>query len=63
MLLRLADELHDTSQVSDELWQALKLLWTEAQLIELIVLIGFYHTVSYVTNALQVELEEYAARF
>jgi hypothetical protein len=27
------------------------------------VLAGFYHTISYVTNALGVELEEFAERF
>ncbi len=37
--------------------------WSAAQLIELIVLAGFYHTVSFVVNAVGVEREAFAARF
>lgn len=63
LLIRLADELHDTAAVSDELWEGLSLHWNEAQLVELIALVGQYHTVSFFTNALGVELEEAGARF
>ena len=63
LLLRLVDELHDTAQVSDALWQALRAEWSEAQLIELVALAGLYHMVSFVTNALRIPLESYAARF
>lgn len=63
LLLRLVDELHDTARVSDGLWQALRAEWSEPQLIELIALAGLYHMVSFVTNALRVPLESYAARF
>lgn len=63
LLLKLCDELHETSQVSDNLWAELKEPWTDEQLIELVVLAGFYHTVSFVTNAFRVPLEAYAARF
>ena len=63
LLLRLVDELHDTAQVSDPLWQALRAEWSEAQVIELVALAGLYHMVSFVTNALRIPLEPYAARF
>lgn len=40
LLLRLVDELHDTARVSDALWQALRATWDEAQLIELVAVVG-----------------------
>ena len=62
LLIRLVDELHDSSQISDELWLALSQNWQPPQLIEFIVLTGFYHTVSFVINGAQIELEDGAAR-
>jgi alkylhydroperoxidase family enzyme len=63
LLLRLVDELHDSAQVSDALWQALRVEYDEAQLIELVALTGFYHLISFTTNAFRIPLESYAARF
>lgn len=63
LLVRLADELHDTAQVSDPLWRALAEHWDDAQLIELIATAGFYHLVSFMANAARVEPEPYAERF
>lgn len=63
LLLRLADELHDTSDVSDPLWQELRAEWTDEQLIELVALVGRYHLISFVTNAFRIPREPYAARF
>lgn len=63
LLLRLVDELHDGAWVSDGLWQELRAEWTEEQLIELVTLVGFYHLISFVTNALRLPLEPYAAQF
>ena len=63
LLLRLVDELHDTAQVSDALWQELQGEWTDEQLVELVVLVGRYHLISFVTNALRLPLEPYGPRF
>ena len=63
LLIQLVDELHDTATISDHLWQQLSALWSDAQLIELLVLVGWYHLISFVTNAAQIEREEWAARF
>jgi alkylhydroperoxidase family enzyme len=62
-LIRLVDELHDTSRVSDALWADLRKHWSDEQLVELVVLAGFYHTISFVVNGLGVALESGAARF
>lgn len=63
LLLRLVDELHDRAQVTDELWAALRAHFAEEQLIELVALAGFYHLISFVTNALRIPPEPYGARF
>lgn len=62
-LIRLADELHDDARISEALWAELGKHWNEAQLVELVVLAGFYHTISFVVNGLGVDLEPGAARF
>ena len=63
LLVRLVDALHDEADVNDTLWTSLRETFSEEQLIELIVLTGFYHMVSFVTNALRLPLEKDAARF
>ena len=63
LIVRMADELHETNSIGDALWSALRAEFSDEQILELIVLAGFYHTVSYVTNALRLPLEPYGARF
>jgi 4-carboxymuconolactone decarboxylase len=63
LLIALADELHDTATVSDELWGRLAERFNEEQLLELLVVAGWYRLISYVINAAGVELEPWAARF
>ncbi|MGZ4194319.1 MAG: carboxymuconolactone decarboxylase family protein [Solirubrobacteraceae bacterium] len=63
LLIRLADELHDSSTVSDELWAQLERHHTQPQLLELIVTAGWYRTLAGVINAARVPLEPWAARF
>jgi hypothetical protein len=62
-LIRLADELHDTCTVSDELWAALAERYSVDQLLELMILAGWYRLLSYVINGARIELEPWAARF
>ncbi|PTS83425.1 carboxymuconolactone decarboxylase [Pseudomonas sp. HMWF032] len=62
-LLALADSLHSSAAVEDRLWQQLSSAFTEAQLIECLVLVGFYHAVSFVVNGLRVEHEAQAPRW
>ena len=63
LLVRLADALHDAARVPDDLWAGLAARYSAAQLIELLIIVGMYHTVAYVANGAQVALEEWAARF
>ncbi|HTS47341.1 MAG TPA: carboxymuconolactone decarboxylase family protein [Bryobacteraceae bacterium] len=61
LLIRLADELHDTATISSELWGAISARFTTEQIFELIALAGFYHTVSFFANGLKLGAEPYAA--
>jgi 4-carboxymuconolactone decarboxylase len=63
LLVRLADELHDSASVSDALWAELARHWDPPELIELLALAGFYHLVSFTANAARVEAEAGAERF
>jgi 4-carboxymuconolactone decarboxylase len=63
LLVRLADELHDRAAVSDGLWAELAARWTAPQLVELLVLAGWYRLISYVLNGARVALEPWGARF
>ena len=63
LVLRLADELHLTSSVSDELWDALARCFSDAQLLELIATAGWYHVIAYICNAARVQREPWAERF
>ena len=63
LLIRLCDELDETATVSDGLWTALRAERSEEAMLELLMLAGSYRMVSYLTNALRLPLEPYAARF
>ena len=63
LVMRLADQLHDTSEVDDALWTELSVSFAADQLVELIMLAGLYHAVSYVINATRVQHEAFAPRF
>jgi alkylhydroperoxidase family enzyme len=63
LLIRLCDGLHATCDVDDGLWSELRAVFSEEAVLELLLLAGFYRTVSYLTNALRLPLEAYGARF
>jgi alkylhydroperoxidase family enzyme len=63
LIMTMVDALVDAHTIGEALWAALKKEFSDEQLIEFVVLTGFYHTVSFVTNAFQVPREDYAARF
>jgi 4-carboxymuconolactone decarboxylase len=63
LLVRLVDELHDTCTVSAALWSALSDRYSDDQLIELVVIAGWYRLLSGAINAVGIQLEPWAARF
>jgi alkylhydroperoxidase family enzyme len=63
ILIQLADETLATKQISDDLWARVKQYFSDEQVLELLALIGFYHTISLITNGLKIELEKFAPKF
>jgi alkylhydroperoxidase family enzyme len=63
LLIRLVDELHDHSDVDDDLWSALRMEFEEDQLMELLLLCGWYHAISFVARGARVPLEDGVPRF
>lgn len=62
-LVRLCDELHERSTVSEGLWAELAAHYDEPQLLELVYLVGLYHVVSFFANALELPREPAAEGF
>lgn len=63
LLIRLCDSLHGSCSVDDGLWTDLAAIHSEEAIIELLMLAGFYRTVSYLVNGLKLPLEPGSARF
>ena len=63
LVIRLSDQLHKTARVDDALWADLSARFAEEQLVELIMLAGLYHAVSFMVNATGVQHEAFAPRF
>jgi alkylhydroperoxidase family enzyme len=62
-LISAVDALHDRATLSDAEFRALSAHYDDAKIFEIILLCGFYRTVSYLANGLALPLEEKAARF
>jgi len=56
-LLRAAGELHADQQIGDATWAALRATWSEAQVIDLIFLVGQYTMVAMALKSLRVQVE------
>lgn len=63
LLIRMCDALHRHCDIDDGLWHALSRRFSDEALLELLMLAGFYRTVSYLANALRLPMEAHAARF
>ena len=55
-LLSAVEELHRDAMIADTTWSALATFLDERQRIELLMLIGHYHTTAFVQNALRIGL-------
>ena len=63
LLIRMVDELHDSARLSDELWDGLAAAFSIEQILELIALVGFYHTVSFFANSLKLPADARSVTF
>jgi alkylhydroperoxidase family enzyme len=62
-LSRPGDEAHDVAALWENLWHALRAAYSIEQILELIALVGFYHTVSFFANGLRLPPEPFAVAF
>ena len=62
-MISAVDALHVSATLSEAEFVALSAHYDEAKIFEIILLCGFYRTVSYLANGLALPLEENAARF
>jgi alkylhydroperoxidase family enzyme len=62
-LLRAVDELHETSDLSDACWAELQGQLSTEQVLDVLLLAGWYHAISYAANGARVPLEPGAPRF
>jgi hypothetical protein len=63
LLVEAADALHDAADLADPLWSRLATVFTEAELLDLLLLCGWYHAISFSARAARVALEPGAPRF
>jgi alkylhydroperoxidase family enzyme len=63
LLIELVDELYETSDVSDALWEWLRTEFDEVQLLDMLLLCGWYHAISFTARAARVPLEDGAPIF
>lgn len=59
-IIALCDDLHATSRISAQTWRTLSNNFDAAQILELIALAGFYRTVAYFANGLELPMEPFA---
>lgn len=62
-LIDMVDNLHDSGKLSDAAWDALSEHFEHRQILDLFVLAGWYHAISYIANGAQVAQEHWAVRF
>jgi alkylhydroperoxidase family enzyme len=62
-LIALVDDLVDRRTIGDGTWNRLAAHFDEAQLLEAMALVGYYHTISFLCVGLGLPLESYATRF
>ncbi len=62
-LLTVCDQLHNTCDIDDEAWRAIRAYFSEEAVLEILMLAGSYRMVSYLTNALRLPREGFGRRF
>jgi alkylhydroperoxidase family enzyme len=63
LLIQAVDALHDHSDIDDDLWRQLSEQFTAAELLDLLMLCGWYHAISFAANGARVPLEAGAPTF
>jgi len=63
VLIEVCDALHEGARVEDALWERLSGELAEVQILDLLMLCGWYHGISFTANGIELSLEDGAPRF
>ena len=63
LLIEAVDALHADADIEDQLWERLAATLTEENLLDLLLLCGWYHAISFVARAVRVPAEPGAPTF
>jgi len=63
LVIAACDALLASVTIDDTLWTSLRAIFSEEAILEIVMLCGFYRTVSALTNVMQLAPEAIAARF
>jgi alkylhydroperoxidase family enzyme len=63
VLIDVADALHDGSHIDDHLWERLHVELDDVEVLDLLMLCGWYHAISFAANGVELELEDEVPRF
>ena len=63
LLIQSVDALHHTARIPDALWQQIAPVFSDAQALDILLLCGWYHAISFAANGADVALEDGAPRF
>lgn len=63
LLVEAADALHDAADIDDDLWRRMAREFSVEQLLDLLMLSGWYHAISFTANGARVACEAGAPRF
>ncbi len=62
ILIQAVDQLHDRADLDDAIWAELAQIFDERQLLDLLLLAGWYHSISFVATATRLANEPGAPR-
>jgi alkylhydroperoxidase family enzyme len=63
VLIQVADAVHDSAHIEDGLWGRLSTELTQLEILDLPMLCGWYHAISFTANGIRLDREEGAPRF
>jgi alkylhydroperoxidase family enzyme len=63
LLIEVVDALHVDADIADPLWARCSAAFTDRELLDLLLLCGWYHAVAFAANAARVPCESSAPRF
>lgn len=63
LLIQAVDVLHDTAHIPDSLWHRIAPVFSDVQILDILLLCGWYHAISFAANGAHVALEDGAPCF